>query len=275
GLGHTLSGVRATIAGGDNHTNLSADAVIGGGNANTILTNSPSSTIGGGQQNTIQSNAFGSLIAGGSQNTIASGFLNGTISGGSYNAINGTMGTIAGGFSNAVGSPYAAVPGGYANVAGGDYSFAAGRRAKANQDGTFVWADDTDADFSSTTNKQFAIRANNGLMLQATNTALDLRGGGAIKIAGAGLGASTPVFTHRAIASNITGDYTAIDHPLCNNDPNAILLVTQNWNPGGAGGTYNAHPVGVFYTGSRWAVFNQDLAAMPVNAAFNVMVIKP
>ena len=50
---------------------------------------------------------------------------------------------------------------------------------------------------------------------------------------------------------------------------------TPNYNPGGGSGTYNNHPVGVFYIGARWAIFNQDLASMLNNAAFNVLVVKP
>jgi hypothetical protein len=84
----------------------------------------------------------------------------------------------------------------------------------------------------------------------------------------------TSVFVHIARAGNITSNWTTIDHPLTNNDPNAIVLVTQNWNPSGVGNTYNDHPIGVWYDGvaNKWAVFNQDLAAMPVDAAFNVLV---
>ena len=37
-------------------------------------------------------------------------------------------------------------------------------------------------------------------------------------------------------------------------------------------GVFNGHQVGVWYTGSRWSVFNQDSAAMPVNAEFDVIV---
>ena len=36
---------------------------------------------------------------------------------------------------------------------------------------------------------------------------------------------------------------------------------------------YDNHPIGVWYNGSKWAIFNQDLTAMPVNAAFNVFVL--
>jgi hypothetical protein len=141
--------------------------------------------------------------------------------------------------------------------------------------GAFVWADDTAADFASTAPKQFAVRANSGVMIQSTNTALDLRGGGTVRVAGAGIGTATPVFIHRATAANIAGHVTIIDHPHCNNDPNAILIITPNYNPSGTGSVYNNHPVGVYYAANRWRIFNQDFGVMAENAAFNVLVAKP
>jgi hypothetical protein len=45
----------------------------------------------------------------------------------------------------------------------GQFSLAAGRRASAPNIGSFVWADSTNALFSSTVDNQFAIRAANGL----------------------------------------------------------------------------------------------------------------
>ena len=53
------------------------------------------------------------------------------------------------------------------------------------------------------------------------------------------------------------------------------MFVTQNWNPGGMGGVYNNHPIGVYYNGSRWNIFNQDIAAMTSGASFNVEVRSP
>jgi len=79
-------------------------------------------------------------------------------------------------------------------------------------------------------------------------------------------------FVHTATLANILGDSTYINNPLTNNNPNAIVFVTPNWNPGGVGNTYDNHPIGVWYDGSKWAIFNQDLAAMPVGAAFNVLI---
>lgn len=79
-------------------------------------------------------------------------------------------------------------------------------------------------------------------------------------------------FTHVATATNSDLQVTYIDHPLLNGNPDAIVLATQNWNPGGAGEIYNDHHVGVWYSTSqqKWSIFNQDLADMPEGAAFNI-----
>jgi hypothetical protein len=81
-------------------------------------------------------------------------------------------------------------------------------------------------------------------------------------------------FVHRAEPENITENSTYLDDPLVNGEPEAILSVTQNWNPGGGGGTYNDHPVAVRYNAGRekWAIYNTDGSAMPEGAAFNVAV---
>jgi hypothetical protein len=44
--------------------------------------------------------------------------------------------------------------------------------------------------------------------------------------------------------------------------------------PGGRGGVYNDHPVGVLYDEDvqKWAIYNRDGAPMPEGAAFNVAV---
>jgi len=83
-------------------------------------------------------------------------------------------------------------------------------------------------------------------------------------------------FVHRATPENISANGTYLDDPLTNDNPDAILYVTQNWNPGGNGDTYNEHPIGVWYDSSRqrWAIFNQDREAMPDGAAFNVAVLE-
>ncbi|MEW6364820.1 MAG: hypothetical protein AB1714_09300 [Acidobacteriota bacterium] len=80
-----------------------------------------------------------------------------------------------------------------------------------------------------------------------------------------------PAFIHVASPANISGNYTDIDNPASNNRPDAVMQVTANWAPHSV---YNNHPIGVWYHNNRWSIFNQDLAAMPDQAAFNVQVLK-
>lgn len=79
-------------------------------------------------------------------------------------------------------------------------------------------------------------------------------------------------FVHRASPENTSGHFTKIDNPYANGNPSAVLIVTPSFNPGGGNGVYNNHPTGVWYDGSRWNIYNEDLAPMPANARFNVEV---
>ncbi len=81
-------------------------------------------------------------------------------------------------------------------------------------------------------------------------------------------------FVHRATPQNISANSTYLNSPLTDSDPEALISVTQSWNPGGGAGTYNEHPVGVWYNPGReqWAIFNQDRTPMPQGASFNVVV---
>ena len=80
------------------------------------------------------------------------------------------------------------------------------------------------------------------------------------------------VAVHRAEPENTVDNETYLDHPLANDNPNVVLSVTPNWNPGGISGVYNDHLVGIRYDTDekRWAILNQDLSQMPQSAAFNV-----
>jgi len=82
------------------------------------------------------------------------------------------------------------------------------------------------------------------------------------------------VVTHTATVTNTSGNSTLLDHPLLNGNSRAIMIVTQNWNPGGQGAIYNDKTIGVWYSvaASRWTIFNQDISEMPEGAAFNVLI---
>ncbi|MGA2855038.1 MAG: hypothetical protein ABSE90_13030, partial [Verrucomicrobiota bacterium] len=264
----------STISGGALNTidQNSWWGTIGGGYCNWIYPNSEEGTIGGGDGNQIGSGSEEVTIAGGDGNNVGGNSYGATIGGGVVNYIfeNSEMSTIGGGYNNYIGTnaAYATVPGGSHNIAGGQSSFAAGYRAKALHNGAFVWADSTDADFASTTNNQFAVRALGGVVLQTPT----------ITVPGAGVGTSTPIFIHRATAGNIgsggSAHITTIDNPACNGVPGAILIVTHNYS---ASSMYETHPFGVWYNGSQnqWTIYHEDLAAMPEGQSFNVMIIKP
>ena len=114
------------------------------------------------------------------------------------------------------------------------------------------------------------------LLTNISASTLDLRGDRPIRVAGAGVGSTGPVFIHRATPASVTGHITTIDHPLANGDPNAILLVTHNWSADTASTRYETTPVGVWYNGSQWTIFHEDTSVpMPNGRAFNVMIIKP
>ncbi len=65
-------------------------------------------------------------------------------------------------------------------------------------------------------------------------------------------------FIHIATHENTRFNYTDIDSPYTNNKPNAMVIVTPNWNPGGEGGKYIVHPIGVWYHNGKWSIYNQD-----------------
>lgn len=122
-------------------------------------------TVGGGKGNTARDNY--STASGGETN-----FANGewsTVSGGFRNNASGECATVGGGYWNIATGDGACVSGGEWNTADGRYSHAAGYRAKANHQGAFVWGDSTHADFESTGEDQFLIRASGGVGIGTTS----------------------------------------------------------------------------------------------------------
>jgi hypothetical protein len=172
---------------------LATWSVIGGGSLNTIRSNALFSSVSGGRFNSILDGASSSTIGGGGQNEINGTYS--TISGGSYNEVNGDSSTISGGYRNTNGGHYATIPGGSDNLANA-YAFAAGRRAKANHTGAFVWADSTDADFPSERTGQFRVRAGGGARF-------DINGGHWIDLRNTGSIANPPI----RVINTSTGGY--------------------------------------------------------------------
>ena len=200
GTDNQSSGYYAVTCGGEGNLTGGYGAVTGGGIENQ--TAGGYSFIGGGLRNT-NTGQYGSIV-GGNFNTVSQDI--GTVGGGQYNTNTGYGSTIAGGYGNAAGgtldSPYAGqlatIGGGYGNtarglygtVAGGrenssmgDFSFTAGRQAKANHLGAFVWADSQGSDFTSSADNEVSFRCAGGVRFTSssggTNQAVTwLPGGG-------------------------------------------------------------------------------------------------
>jgi hypothetical protein len=165
GLGNAASAAFATVGGGgrsdvskpetaneatDRWATVSGGARNLAGNGNADATDAEYATVGGGYLNT----------ANGRQATVAGGADNMAV----YRA------TIGGGLTNRALGSYSTVPGGHLNTALGTYALAAGKRAKANHDGAFVWADSTSADFASSKADEFAVRARGGVRFQTNGS---------------------------------------------------------------------------------------------------------
>jgi hypothetical protein len=89
------------------------------------------------------------------------------------------------------------------------------------------------------------------------------------------LSGGSAAFVHQATAENTVEDETYLNAPFTNANPDITPSVTQNWNPGGFGGTYNDHPIGVRYDADvkQWVIFNEDGEQMPEGADFNVTFV--
>jgi hypothetical protein len=124
-----------TVGGGYGNTANNFYSTIGGGYGNTAT---EAGTIGGGSNNSA--NGPNSTVAGGDSNV--AGFW-AAVGGGIGNTAEGSYSTIAGGEENTANGRNTMIPGGWQNVAAGDFSFAAGFGARANNQGCFVWNDNS------------------------------------------------------------------------------------------------------------------------------------
>ncbi|MBN1657874.1 MAG: tail fiber domain-containing protein [Anaerolineae bacterium] len=196
---HNVADGNVSFVGGGAENYASPASVVCGGVENEA--HGQGGAIAGGFLNTIGDGAFNSTIGGGHGNSVAVMVVNGTIAGGgrsdpgddttgnrvtdAYGTVGGggdnqagdatpddaVYATVGGGLSNRATASYATVPGGHDNVAGGQYSFAAGQRAQAVYDGSFVWNDSTAADLASDTPDQWMTRASGGYYLWTSLTA--------------------------------------------------------------------------------------------------------
>jgi len=156
GLTNTASGLRAAVLGGELNTAGGLRAAVGGGLGNSA--GGEDANVSGGRENSAPT--IYAAVGGGVFNTASGSYA--VVSGGGANQATAQAATVGGGESNLASGIYATVPGGTSNEASGTSSFAAGQRAKATHNGSFVWGDTTNADVNSSADNEFTIRAAGG-----------------------------------------------------------------------------------------------------------------
>jgi hypothetical protein len=181
--------------------NISASMnTIAGSRINLVSNGAIGATIaGGGEEGTMfpytspnEIRGSYSSIGGGSGNTVRYGSY-ATIAGGANNlagydvSLTGNYSSVGGGYLNCAQGDYSTVPGGDRNWAPGTYSFAAGVRAKAVHDRTFVW-NDSNSDAYSTGPSQFEVFTLNGAVFHTEFLTVTGSGGEKAYLGGDGLG---------------------------------------------------------------------------------------
>lgn len=265
------------------------------GRQNTRRAGVGGATISGGGNvaiGNLVTDDFG-VVGGGSQNVAGDDSPIGGI-GFPDGARTASHATVGGGAGNQASGKYSSVVGGQNNCAGGDFSWAGGRRAQVRRSsllspsftacssvastntetgdqGTFIWADSQNTNFTSTGSNQFAIRAAGGLRWGGTGVNSTV----------------SPAFTHQAIFGTNTCDTntrTVINHPLLNGNPNAVILMTPNFGdqntgtapPRGATGVYYSNGAGGC-TANRWVIYQLAVTPETLNngVKFNMWFVLP
>lgn len=162
GQSNSASGSHATVAGGILNVAGSVDgdnsATVAGGYGNQVL--APFGTISGGGRTSLADFATANFVTD-TYGTIAGGGAN-QAGNADPNVQNASFATVGGGLSNKAAAPWATVPGGFLNEALGERSFAAGSKAHALHDGSFVWSDGF-RDGSSAHANDFNVTATGGV----------------------------------------------------------------------------------------------------------------
>lgn len=256
-----VSGFSPNVLGGSESSSIQAgelSSTISGGGENNILLSSgrsgeANSTIGGGGDNMIGATAGGNISLFGGGDVIAGGFGNNIRARADFSAIGGGEYNVI-----ATASQFGTIPGGDQNAAT-NHAFAAGHRAKANHDGSFVWADSTDADFTSTATNQFLIRANGGVGIGTASPTreLEIQHNGDVELGLKSTDAGGHLWTLQSSSltgsSNLDASFQIIDRT----SGGARLLIGTNGNIG----------IGTNNPTQRLSVFGNIIATGTVNGS--------
>lgn len=182
------------------------------------------------------------------------------VAGGRDNEATAGNATVGGGTGNAATGSSATIPGGLGNTAVGVVSFAAGRSAKANNQGAFVWSDSRTDDFTS--NPGGPVSGENTFHVQTRNGARFVTAAGTTYLDGSSTGWQTS--SSRAVKTNI--------EPV---DPETVLagvasLEVSTWEyrdeAGGGLGTRHMGPMAEDFHATFDDLGDDDTSINSINA---------
>ncbi|MCO6465824.1 MAG: hypothetical protein J5I53_04330 [Bradyrhizobiaceae bacterium] len=122
GQANEASGAGSGILAGFSNQNAGQNAVIGGGEDNTITAAGTAGFIGGGEDNSVS--AANGFVGGGHNNSVTG--ANAAVGGGENNTACGEGAFVGGGSNNSACGQYAVVIGGNSNSSSGQYAFIGG-----------------------------------------------------------------------------------------------------------------------------------------------------
>lgn len=171
GAGHDniARGEDAAVVGGASNHVLAAEGFIGAGTGNRVLRDS-ASVVAGTNNRASDYNGF----VGAGNNNVAGAESAAVVAGGSNQALANDA-FVGGGIGNVASAPQSTVPGGFQNQANGLFSLAAGKRARADHEGAFVWASSSEDLFASTAMNEFAVRAHGGVRMETDSSGVGAR----------------------------------------------------------------------------------------------------
>jgi hypothetical protein len=202
---------------------------------------------------------------------------------GIHNSLGGTAAGVEGDTSSTNDSAFAVYGVVTSTSPGANSAALRAQNNSTNYDGVGVWASQNGSGFAiygytpSGVSVYGSTLSGTAVYASSSSGSALTVGNGAIHVSGAGVGTGTAAFIQLATTNNSYGSpatyITVISNPLCDGDPNAILIATHQWSPPGVPGNYETHPYSVWYNGSNWTIYNDDGADI-TGMSFNVLVIK-
>ena len=216
GSGNTASDFGATVAGGDGNSASGGDATVAGG-----LRNSASADV--------------ATVSGGLDNSASGAYA--AVSGGNGNSASGFFSSVIGGGDNSASGTHSTVLGGYWNKARGENSLAAGYKARAVHEGSFVW------------NDRSVTSLNDSLVTTAANQFL-IRAAG-----GVGIGTASP--NQEVTIFDAGGDGDALLNLKASSPAAREMLIGVNQSFGGFISMETNDALGFRTNGTTWVVIDQ------------------